>query len=95
MHVKRWLLAFKMAIVVMNAFIVLLCQCLTTPESRVNVLCERSMAVFFFVADSLFKVTPIGLWGFCVWSLFCYALLSDLSSFKIILGRKVELVDLL
>ena len=30
--------------------------------------------------------------GFCVWSLFCYALLSFLSSFAIILTRKRKLV---
>ena len=33
--------------------------------------------------------------NFCVWSLFCYALLSVLSSFAIILVRKRELVALL
>ena len=33
--------------------------------------------------------------GDCFWSLFCYALLSVLSSFAIILTRKRELVPLL
>ena len=53
------------------------------------------MAVFFVVADLLFSVTPICLWGFCVWSLFCYALFNDLSSFAIIFMRKGVLVALL
>ena len=35
------------------------------------------------------------LWGFYVWSLFCYAVLSDLSSFAIIMPRKRELFSLL
>ena len=43
-----------------------------------------------FVSDSLFNVTPICVWGFCVWSMFWYALLSVLSSFVSILGRKRE-----
>ena len=29
----------------------------------------------FIVHDSLFSVPPIGLWGLCVWALFCYTLL--------------------
>ena len=35
------------------------------------------------------------LWGFCAWSLFCYTVLSVLSSFEIILMRKIELAAFL
>ena len=38
---------------------------------------------------------PILFAFFCVWSLFCYAVLSVFSSFAIIFLRKRELVDLL
>ena len=47
------------------------------------------MSIFFVSAhlynliSSLSIVAPL-LWGFCVWSLFCYALRSALSSFAII-----------
>ena len=34
--------------------------------------------------DSLFNVPLIETFGFCIWSLFCYAFLSVLSSFAII-----------
>ena len=37
MDVRRWLLDFVCAIVVANVFVVLLCQGLTTAESRVKV----------------------------------------------------------
>ena len=48
------------------------------------------------VVDSLFNFPPIGLWGFFVCSLFCYAIISTvLSSFAIILKRKRELIALL
>ena len=33
------------------------------------------------VVDSLFYVDPIVLWGFCVWFLFCCAVLSVVSRF--------------
>ena len=46
------------------------------------------------VVDSLFIVAPIVCEG-CVWSLFCCAVLSILSSFSIISLRKRELVALL
>ena len=36
------------------------------------IVCEKG---FINVQDSLFNVPLIGLWGLCVWSLFCYALL--------------------
>ena len=37
-----------------------------------------------------FLLLPHCLLGFCVWSLFCYAVLSVLSSFAIVLMRKRE-----
>ena len=33
------------------------------------------------VIDSLLAVPPIGLWGFCVWSMFCYAFTGHFQSF--------------
>ena len=44
-------------------------------------VCEKG---FIHVHAPLFSVPPIGLWGLCVWSLFCYTLLSVLSSYTII-----------
>ena len=38
------------------------------------------------VVDSLFNVLSIGLWGFCVWSLFCYASRSIVSNFEVLEG---------
>ena len=64
-----------------------------TDYAALNPMWLRSVVV-----DKLFIVAPIvcgGLWGFCVWSLFYYAVLSVLSSFAIILLRKRELVALL
>ena len=51
----------------------------------------RSKAVVLLFLNH-FLCTSHCLWGFCVWSLFCYALHSVLSSFAIILMRKGELV---
>ena len=34
------------------------------------------------VVDSLFIDTPIFLWGFCIWSLFCYSVLYALLVLK-------------
>ena len=45
-------------------------------------VCEKGL---FHAHASLLSVPPIGLWGLCVWSLFCYTLLSVLSSYAIIL----------
>ena len=45
--------------------------------------------------DLLVNVSPIGLFGLCVWFLFYYVLLSDLSNFAIIFTEKRELVALL
>ena len=45
-----------------------------------------SKAVVLLLLIHFFNVPPIGLWGLCVWSLFCYALIS----FAIILLRKSE-----
>ena len=43
--------------------------------------------------DSLFIVAPIVCVGSVFWSLFCYAVLSALSSFALILKRKSEKVS--
>ena len=45
-----------------------------------------SKAVVLLLLIHIFNVPPIELWGLCVWSLFCYALIS----FAIILSRKSE-----
>ena len=45
-----------------------------------------------FIVDSLFIVAPIFCGGSVFWSLFCYAVLSYLSSFAISLMGKRELV---
>ena len=47
------------------------------------------------VVDSLFIVASVILWEFCVWSLFCNAVFSVLSSFATISLRKRDLVALL
>ena len=73
--------------------------CVLTTKSRAKVGTSKMylnlpVPLVAIVVDSLFIVNPIVL-GFCVKSLFSYAVLSSLYNFTFILMRKRELVALL
>ena len=59
------------------------------------IFCEDNYSYsHYVVVDSLFNVPPICLFIPRLWFLFCYLLLCTLSSFAIILTRKMELAAL-